>query len=62
MPGLTDSMYIFIPKIPIWVYFGGRCNGKFRFFNVPLKDFVVYPSFWYVAPKKYGNPEQSNKD
>jgi hypothetical protein len=27
-PGLPDGMNIFKPKIPIWVKFGGSCNGR----------------------------------
>jgi hypothetical protein len=26
--GLPDGIYIFKPKMPIWVNFGGSCNGR----------------------------------
>jgi hypothetical protein len=75
MAQLVARWYIFIPKIQIWVNFGGPWNGKcYQYLMAILRIFyirqfgkfygqVVYFvivwyifQFWYVLPKKYGNP------
>jgi hypothetical protein len=54
--------YSFIPKIPIWVYFGGPWNGKcLEYFTVIWYIFghlvyfkvILYNTpVWYVFPRK----------
>jgi hypothetical protein len=42
---LPDGMYIFRPKIPIWVNFGRSCNGRCWYFYVL---FVYFAAKWYI--------------
>jgi hypothetical protein len=60
--------YISEPKIPIWVNFGGWCNGRCRYILWPFGlvyiqsfgafyDHLVYfMVIWYAVPKQSGNP------
>jgi hypothetical protein len=45
-PGLPDGTYIFKPEIPIWVNFGGSCNGRcwsiLRLFLYILWQFGIF--------------------
>jgi hypothetical protein len=50
--------YIFIPKIPVWVYFGGPWNGYFMIICNILLPFgklyghwVYYVVIWYISPR-----------
>jgi hypothetical protein len=60
-PGLPDDTYVCIPKIPIWVYFGGPCNKKCLYiycmaiWNIlwPLGIFVV---IWCILPREIWQP------
>jgi hypothetical protein len=53
-PGLPDGKHIFLPKIPILIYFGGPYRGKFWYivwsfgrFNEDLVYFVmILEYFW----------------
>jgi hypothetical protein len=54
-PGLPDGICIFKPKIPIWVNFGGPCNGTpfGPFYNYLVYFMVIWYilwSFWYIYP------------
>jgi hypothetical protein len=42
--GLPDIIF-FKPKIPIWVNFGGSCNGRSGYVIWPLVYFTV---IWYI--------------
>jgi hypothetical protein len=59
---MVARWYIFIPKVPIWVYFRGPWNEKYWYFMVfryilrPMSKFysylvyfVVY--FWYISSR-----------
>jgi hypothetical protein len=37
--------YIFKPKIPIWIDFGGSCNGRCWYILSPL---VYFTAIWYI--------------
>jgi hypothetical protein len=55
IPGLPDGIYIFKPKIPIWVRFGGSCNGRFWYNLCPfglhiLRQFGIFLVIWYIFP------------
>jgi hypothetical protein len=46
--GLPDGTYIFKPKIPLWVNFGGSCNRK-RWYMYYIKGHLVYfTDIWYI--------------
>jgi hypothetical protein len=44
--------FVFKPKIPIWVNFGGSCNGKSWYILCPYGLFYCYWKYfmviWYV--------------
>jgi hypothetical protein len=44
--------YIFNPKIPIWVNFGGSCNGRFLcmlwLFGPFSGNLVYFMALWYI--------------
>jgi hypothetical protein len=52
--------YIFKPKIPIWVNFGGSCNGRRWYILWPSGLFYghcgMFFLFWYVVPRKIWQP------
>jgi hypothetical protein len=52
--GLPDGNYILIPKIPIWVFFGGHWNGKCWCILWPFGIFhehlVILLSFGIIFP------------
>jgi hypothetical protein len=59
--------YIFIPDIPIWVYFGGPWNGKCWYVLWPFwnyyghwVDFVgvwfIFSTFWYIVSRQIWQP------
>jgi hypothetical protein len=57
--GRVARWYFFKPKIPIWVNFGGSCNGKCWYIRSILLPFglfyghlVYFPPFWYIVPRK----------
>jgi hypothetical protein len=70
--GLPDGIPIFIPKIPIWEYFGGPWSGKGCFTAILfiLRSFCIFCGhteyfmvIWYIFPRfgmlhqeKSGNP------
>jgi hypothetical protein len=65
-------MYIFIPKIPIWLYFEGPRNGKDCYVVWPFGIFygnLVYSiAIWYILwsfgmlyQEKSGNPAQQKE-
>jgi hypothetical protein len=41
-PGLPDGTHIFIPKIPIWVYFGGPWNWKRLVYFYRNLDYLTF--------------------
>jgi hypothetical protein len=51
--------YIFIPKIPIRICFGGPWNGKCGPF-ITIRWFLViwyiFPTFWYIVSRKIWQP------
>jgi hypothetical protein len=67
VPRRVARWFVFKPKIPIWVDFGGSCYGKSWYILLPfglfychwkylighLVDFVV---IWYFGPKKIWQP------
>jgi hypothetical protein len=67
--------FVFKPKIPIWVNFGGPCNGKCCYIGSILRQLetfychLVYSVvIWYIFPcfgilylEKSGNPDQFGK-
>jgi hypothetical protein len=57
--GLPDGVCICIPKIPIWVNFGGPWNGKCWYILWPLAYFVtiwcILPNFGIFYQEKSGN-------
>jgi hypothetical protein len=72
--GLPDIRYIFEPKIPIWVNFGGSFNGRCSYILRPLGLLYIRPygifcghlayfsPFWYVVPRKLWQPCDSYKE
>jgi hypothetical protein len=71
LPRVTSARvarrHIFLPKIQIWVNFGGTCNGRcwyilrpiglFYGYLVYLWPFGIFMVIWYK--KKSGNPDQN---
>jgi hypothetical protein len=51
-PDRVARWYIFIPKIPIWVYFGGPWIGKCWHILLPFGIFyghlVYFMTIWYI--------------
>jgi hypothetical protein len=60
--GLPDGIPIFIPKLPIWVYFGGPWNWKYWYILRPFINLcsssIFYP-FWYIFPRLIWQPWQA---
>jgi hypothetical protein len=64
--------HILKPEIPIWVNFGGSCNGKCWYITCPFSRFYgylvyyvavwyiillgIFFPFWYVVPRKIWRP------
>jgi hypothetical protein len=59
----------FRPKIPVWAYYGGTCNGKYRYMLWPFGifydywvflcafgNFAVISPLWYIVPRKIWQP------
>jgi hypothetical protein len=66
--GLPDGTYIFKPNIPIWVNFGGYCNGRCWSF---YSHVVCFTATWYIYCghfvyfstlhlEKSGNPDHNH--
>jgi hypothetical protein len=64
---LVARWFDFKPKIPIWVNFGGFCNGSYWYVLLPFGLFyahlVYFMVIWYISPhfgmlhrEKSGNP------
>jgi hypothetical protein len=51
-PGLPDGKCILKPKIPIWVIFGGSCNGRCWYISRQFDTFhnhlVYFVAIWYM--------------
>jgi hypothetical protein len=61
--------FVFKPKIPIWVNFGGACYGKsiLRPSEIFYGHLVYFVVIWYIFPRfgildqeKSGNPEKES--
>jgi hypothetical protein len=70
VPARVARWHIFKPKIPIWVNFGGSCNGGCMYLHTyilwslgifcgPLDILLLFGTFfpfWYVGPRKIWQP------
>jgi hypothetical protein len=61
--GLPDGTRNLKPKFPVWINFGGSCNGIFYGHLVHftaiwyiLWSFSIFSTFWYVVPRKIWQP------
>jgi hypothetical protein len=66
--GGAARWHIFKPKVPIWVNFGGSCNGRYWYILWPfgqhiLQPFGIFVPIWYIFSRigiffqvKSGNP------
>jgi hypothetical protein len=55
--GLRAARWYIVPKIPIWVNFGGPCNGRCWYISWPFGLFTAiwYKYFmvvWYIFPRE----------
>jgi hypothetical protein len=48
--GEARPWHIFLPKITIWVNFGGSSNGRFWY---GLLAYFVFMVIWYIFPFRY---------
>jgi hypothetical protein len=57
-PTRVARWYIFRPKIPIWVIFGGSCNGRCWYILWTFGLFCgAFPRFGMLYHEKSGNPD-----
>jgi hypothetical protein len=53
-------VFVFKPKIPIWVNFGGPLNGKYWYilwsFGNVVVIWYIFPRFGKLCQEKSGNP------